>query len=73
MKDDIKKLIGWADYMTGGVLSAEDLEQSLKNGLAHREPKELEPAARRYRKRNQKARLRIIEVYIFENSTFELT
>jgi hypothetical protein len=71
MKKDVKKLIGWADHMTGGTMSAEELEKALRN-LAHREPKDLESTAREYRKRNRASRLRLIEVYIFENTAFEL-
>jgi len=72
MKDDVKKLIGWADHMTGGVLTAEELEHSLRATLFHKEPKELEAVAKSYRKRNRASRLRLIETYIFEQTTFVL-
>ncbi len=72
MMDDVKKLIGWADHMTGGVLSAEDLEKALRTTLFYKEPKELAAIAKKYRKRNRKARLSLIETYIFEQTTFVL-
>lgn len=69
---DIKRLLAWQDHKTGGEFSPEELASSLQ-GLSIKDlPESLKKETKAYRKMNRSARLRYIELYIFEQTTFAL-
>lgn len=72
MDHQIKQLFLWQDHMTGGRLSPEDLADSLSALSLKGLPTHLEAGLRKYRKKNRKARLSLVELYVFEQTTFIL-
>lgn len=72
MDADIKRLLGWQDARTGGTLSSKELAESIREVSLRDLPLEVQEGLRKYRKKNKGERMRYIEIYIFEQTTFIL-